>query len=95
MEALLEGGRDDTWPAIRKLLRNETETVLSEFYSALSGFEMDEQSNEDMILILMKYARGVIEGKTREEAERVLYHMKERYCLLAYIKAISFLFYYN
>ncbi|PWA80942.1 protein ROOT HAIR DEFECTIVE 3 [Artemisia annua] len=52
VEALLKGGRVDTWPAIRKLLRNETETVLSE---------------------------GVIEGKTREEAERVLYHMKERF----------------
>ncbi|GKB09150.1 protein root hair defective 3, partial [Tanacetum coccineum] len=79
VEAFLKGGRDDTWPAIRKLLHDETETALSEFYFALSGFKMDEQSNYDMILILKKYARGVIEGKTRDEAERVLYHMKERF----------------
>ncbi|PWA53698.1 RHD3/Sey1, P-loop containing nucleoside triphosphate hydrolase [Artemisia annua] len=79
VEALLKGGRDDTWVAIRKLLHDETETAISAFYFALSGFEMDEQSNEDMILILKKYARGVIEGKTREEAERVSYHMTERF----------------
>lgn len=82
MEALLEGGSDDTWPAIRKLLSRETETAVSEFSFALSGFEMDEEAKEDMILKLKNYARGLVEGKTKEEAAKVLYRMKERYSLL-------------
>ncbi|XP_024969122.1 protein ROOT HAIR DEFECTIVE 3-like [Cynara cardunculus var. scolymus] len=79
VEALLEGGSDDTWPAIRKLLNHETETAISEFSVALSGFEMDEEDEEDMISKLRNYARGVVEAKTREEAGRVLYRMKERF----------------
>ncbi|KAI3759756.1 hypothetical protein L6452_07796 [Arctium lappa] len=79
VEALLEGGSDDTWPAIRKLLHHETETAISEFSVALSGFEMDEEAEEDMISKLRNYARGVVEAKTREEAGRVLYRMKERF----------------
>ena len=31
LEALLRGGRDVTWPAIRKLLHDETETVVSNY----------------------------------------------------------------
>ncbi|KVI05883.1 hypothetical protein Ccrd_015768, partial [Cynara cardunculus var. scolymus] len=73
VEALLEGGSDDTWPAIRKLLNHETETAISEFSVALSGFEMDEEDEEDMISKLRNYARGVVEAKTREEAGRVLF----------------------
>ncbi|KAI3727323.1 hypothetical protein L1987_67136 [Smallanthus sonchifolius] len=79
VEALLEGASDDTWPAIRKLLRQETEKAVSEFSFALSGFEMDEQEKENMISKLKSYARGLIEGKTREEAAKVLYRMKERF----------------
>ncbi|GKF88472.1 root hair defective 3-like protein, partial [Tanacetum coccineum] len=77
VEALLRGGRDDTWPAIRKLLHDETETVVSEFSFALSGFEMGERSNKDLISVLKNYSREVIDQKTREEAKRVPYHMKE------------------
>ncbi|KAI3766456.1 hypothetical protein L2E82_16514 [Cichorium intybus] len=79
VEALLEGGSDDTWPAIRKLLHQVTEKAVSEFSFALSGFEMDEEEKEDMILQLKNYARGVVEGKTKEESAKVLYRMKERF----------------
>ncbi|KAI7735777.1 hypothetical protein M8C21_000539 [Ambrosia artemisiifolia] len=79
VEALLEGATDDTWPAIRKLLHQETKKAVSEFSSALSGFEMDEQEEETMISKLKNYARGLVEGKTREEAAKVLYRMKERF----------------
>lgn len=79
VEALLEGGSDDTWPAIRKLLNQVTETAVSEFSFALSGFEMEEEDKEDMILKLKNYARGVVEGKTKEESAKVLYRMKERF----------------
>ncbi|CAI9263493.1 unnamed protein product [Lactuca saligna] len=79
VEALLEGGSDDTWAAIRKLLHQVTEKAVSEFSFALSGFEMDEEEKEDMILKLKNYARGVVEGKTKEESAKVLYRMKERF----------------
>ncbi|KAI3670537.1 hypothetical protein L1987_87875 [Smallanthus sonchifolius] len=82
VEALLEGGGDDTWPAIRKLFHNETKTTVSEFSIALSGFEMDEETNEEMLLKLENYARGIVEGKTKEEAGKALYRMKERFTSL-------------
>ncbi|XP_071711747.1 protein ROOT HAIR DEFECTIVE 3 isoform X2 [Rutidosis leptorrhynchoides] len=79
VEALLEGANDDTWPAIRKILHRETEKAVSEFSFSLSGFEMDDQAKEDMISKLKNYARVVVEGKTKEEAAKVLYRMKERF----------------
>ncbi|XP_024972185.1 protein ROOT HAIR DEFECTIVE 3-like isoform X2 [Cynara cardunculus var. scolymus] len=80
--ALLEGGGDDTWSAIRKLLHHEIKIAVSEFSVALSGFEMDEQAKEEMVSKLENYAREIIEGKTKEEAGKVLYRMKERFTLL-------------
>ncbi|KAL8260796.1 hypothetical protein R6Q59_024845 [Mikania micrantha] len=80
--ALLEGGGDDTWPAIRKLFHHEIKRAVSEFSVALSGFEMDEKTNEEMLLKLENYARGIVEGKTKEEAGRALYRMKERFTSL-------------
>ncbi|KAI3671636.1 hypothetical protein L1987_87376 [Smallanthus sonchifolius] len=90
VEALLEGANDDTWPAIRKLFFRETETAVSDFSFALSGFEMDKEEKEDMISKLKNFARGLVEGKTREEAAKVLYHMKERLEVRErYIRAIT------
>ncbi|XP_059303103.1 protein ROOT HAIR DEFECTIVE 3-like [Lycium ferocissimum] len=82
VEALLDGAGDDTWPAIRKLLQRETDTAVSGFASALSGFEMDEESRDSMVLRLKDYARGVVEAKTKEEAGRVLSRMKDRFSTL-------------
>ncbi|KAI3684189.1 hypothetical protein L6452_33409 [Arctium lappa] len=80
--ALLEGGGDDTWPAIRRLFHHETKIAISEFSVALSGFEMNEQAKEEMLSKLENYARGIVEGKTKEEAGKVLYRMKERFTSL-------------
>ncbi|XP_016468784.1 protein ROOT HAIR DEFECTIVE 3-like [Nicotiana tabacum] len=82
VEGLLDGAADDTWPAIRKLLQRETDTALSGFSAALSGFEMDEQTRENMVLRLKDYARGVVEAKAKEEAGRVLIRMKDRFSML-------------
>ncbi|XP_057459631.1 protein ROOT HAIR DEFECTIVE 3-like [Actinidia eriantha] len=82
VEALLDGAGDDTWPAIRKLLRRETESAVSGFSAALSSFDMDEQTNGKMIASLEDYARGVVESKAKEEAARVLIRMKDRFATL-------------
>lgn len=83
MEALLDGASDDTWPSIRKLLQRESEAAVSGFSTALSGFEMDEQDQDRMISSLEDYARGIVEGKAKEEAGRVMIRMKDRYWFLA------------
>ncbi|KAK4349858.1 hypothetical protein RND71_029171 [Anisodus tanguticus] len=82
VEALLDGAGDDTWPAIRKLLQRETDTAVSGFTAALSGFEMDEESRDNMVFRLKDYARGVVEAKAKEEAGRVLIRMKDRFSTL-------------
>ncbi|KAG5537880.1 hypothetical protein RHGRI_025094 [Rhododendron griersonianum] len=82
VEALLDGAGDDTWPAIRKLLRRETESAVSGFSVALSSFDMDEQTTDKMLASLEDYARGVVELKTKEEAARVLIRMKDRFATL-------------
>jgi len=82
VEALLDGAGDDTWPAIRKLLRRETESAVSGFSVALSSFEMEEQTKDKMLASLEDYARGVVELKAKEEAARVLIRMKDRFATL-------------
>ncbi|KAL6966552.1 hypothetical protein U1Q18_032332 [Sarracenia purpurea var. burkii] len=77
VEALLDGAGDDTWPAIRKLFRRETESAVSGFSVALSSFDMDEQTKGKMLASLEDYARGVVESKTKEEVGRVLIRMKD------------------
>ncbi|RZB97739.1 Protein ROOT HAIR DEFECTIVE 3-like 1 isoform C [Glycine soja] len=82
VEALLDGANRDTWPSIRNLLRRETESAVSGFSAALTGFDMDEETRQKMILSLEAYARGLVEGKAREEAGRVLMRMKDRFTML-------------
>ncbi|XP_059638453.1 protein ROOT HAIR DEFECTIVE 3-like [Cornus florida] len=82
VEALLDGASDDTWPAIRKLLWRETESLVSGFSIAISGFDMDEQTKDKMLERLKNYARGVVEAKAKEEAGRVLIRMKDRFSTL-------------
>lgn len=78
VEALLDEANDETWATIRKLLHRETESAVSGFIAALSGFDLDEEVKERMVCNLRDYARGVVETKAKEEAGRVLIHMKER-----------------
>ncbi|KAF5727860.1 Root hair defective 3 GTP-binding protein (RHD3) isoform 2 [Tripterygium wilfordii] len=82
VEALLDGANTETWPAIRKLLRHETESAISGLTSALAGFEMDEHVKEKTLGSLEDYARGVVEAKAKEEAGRVLIRMKDRFSTL-------------
>nr|XP_043638336.1 protein ROOT HAIR DEFECTIVE 3-like [Erigeron canadensis] len=79
VETLLQATNDDTWPAIRKLYQRETQTAVSACSAALSGFEMKEESKNEILLQLETYARNVVEKKAKEEAGRVLYLMKERF----------------
>ncbi|KAF5931933.1 hypothetical protein HYC85_028104 [Camellia sinensis] len=78
VDALLDGAGDDTWPAIRKLLRRETESAVFGLSAALSSFDMDEQTKDKMLNSLEDFARGIIESKAKEEAGRVLFRMKDR-----------------
>ncbi|KAF1865881.1 hypothetical protein Lal_00021110 [Lupinus albus] len=82
VEALLDGANSDTWSSIKNLLRRETESAVSGFSGALSRFDMDEDTRHKMILSIEDYARGVVEGKAREEAGRVLIRMKDRFTML-------------
>ncbi|XP_028789782.1 protein ROOT HAIR DEFECTIVE 3 homolog 1-like [Neltuma alba] len=82
IEALLDEANSDTWPAIRNLLKRETESAVSGFYTALSGFDMDEETRRNMTTSLEDYARGLVEAKAREESGRVLIRMKDRFTTL-------------
>ncbi|KAK4427337.1 protein ROOT HAIR defective [Sesamum alatum] len=82
VEALFDGAGNDTWPAIKKLLRQETEKAVTGFSSALSGFEMDEAAKNNMLSRLEDYARGIVVAKAKEEAGKVLMRMKDRFSTL-------------
>ncbi|KAF1898513.1 hypothetical protein Lal_00032093 [Lupinus albus] len=92
VEALLDGANSDTWPSIRNLLRRETESAVLGFSSAVSGFDMDEDTRQKMILSLEDYARSVVEGKAKEEAGRVLIRMKDK-CEPSAISKLTFYFF--
>lgn len=77
--SLLDAASKETWPSIRKLLSRETEAAITDFSSAISGFEMDEKTASKMIFNLRNYARSVVDKKAREEAGQVLIRMKERF----------------
>lgn len=79
MEALLDEANNETWPAIKKLLNRETEKALSGFTGALSGFDIDEQTKDSMVHGLEDFAQGLVVGKAKEEAGRVLMRMKDRF----------------
>lgn len=78
VEALLDGANSETWSAIRKLLRRETESAVTGFSDALSSFDLDEQSKEKTLTSLENYAKSMVEAKAKEEAGRVLIRMKDR-----------------
>ncbi|PNX94324.1 protein root hair defective 3 [Trifolium pratense] len=79
VESLFEAGGKDTWLSIRKLLKRETEAVVSEFSHSVAGFLVEEETIEKMKQSLRDYARKVVENKAREEAGKVLYRMKDRF----------------
>ena len=89
-EAILYGAGDDTWPAIRKFLRCETESAVSGFSVTLSAFDADAPMEGKMLVSLEDYAR-VVESKAKEEAGRVLIRMKGRYHLIFFWVKLNFI----
>ncbi|ERN19822.1 protein ROOT HAIR DEFECTIVE 3 [Amborella trichopoda] len=79
VESLLSAASDDTWPSIRKLLKRETEQATSGLSSTLASFEVDEITHDQMLANIAGFARTVVEKKAREEAGKVLIHMKDRF----------------
>ncbi|PQP97230.1 uncharacterized protein Pyn_09596 [Prunus yedoensis var. nudiflora] len=79
IEALLETGRKDTWGSIRKLLNRETEVAISKFSTAISNFELDKETIAKMLQHLRDYSRNVVEKVAREEATKIMIHMKDRF----------------
>ncbi|CAN6545844.1 unnamed protein product [Malus baccata var. baccata] len=79
VEALLETGAKDTWALIRKLLNRETEVAVSEFSTAVANFELDNETVAKMKQHLKDYGRNVVETKAREEAGKIMIHMKDRF----------------
>ncbi|KAL9235461.1 hypothetical protein vseg_010219 [Gypsophila vaccaria] len=82
IEALLDSANNETWPSIRKLLQRESQSAVAGLASDLHGFDLDEQTRDKMLAKLEDYARGVVEAKAKEEAGKVLLHMKERFTTL-------------
>ncbi|KDP33110.1 hypothetical protein JCGZ_13554 [Jatropha curcas] len=79
VESLFEAGGKDTWASIRRLLKRETEVALSEFSTALAGFELDKAAVDTLVQNLREHARNIVEKKAREEAGKVLIRMKDRF----------------
>ncbi|CAB4272397.1 unnamed protein product [Prunus armeniaca] len=78
VEVLLKQADNTTWPTIRILLQ-EAKSAFSGSAAAISGFDMDEQTKAKIDASLEKYVRRMVEDKAKEEAGRVLMHMKERF----------------
>ncbi|XP_073109718.1 protein ROOT HAIR DEFECTIVE 3 isoform X2 [Elaeis guineensis] len=79
IESLFDAPEQDSWPLIRKLYKCETVNALSRFANSLSGFELDQATCDKMMAELKDYAKSLVEKKAREEAGKVLIHMKDRF----------------
>ncbi|KAM4101399.1 hypothetical protein ACJW30_05G140600 [Castanea mollissima] len=79
VESLLEAGRRDTWASIRKLLKRETEVVVSDFSTTIAGFELKQTTVDSMVQRLRDYAINLVRKKAREDAGKVLIRMKDRF----------------
>ncbi|KAL0352709.1 UNVERIFIED_CONTAM: protein ROOT HAIR defective [Sesamum angustifolium] len=79
LESLFEAGGPDTWVSVRSLLKRESDAAASNFFSAVSGFELDQEIVDKMLHDLKEYARKLVERKSREEAGKVLIRMKDRF----------------
>ncbi|KAL6285483.1 hypothetical protein ACE6H2_009873 [Prunus campanulata] len=79
VEALLKQANNMTWPTIRRRLQEAHESAFSGSAAAISGFDMDEQTKAKIDASLEKYVKRMVDAKAKEEAGRVLIHMKERF----------------
>ncbi|XP_010481636.1 PREDICTED: protein ROOT HAIR DEFECTIVE 3 homolog 2-like [Camelina sativa] len=79
VESLFEAGGKDTWPSIRKLLKRETETAVTDFLDVVTGFELNHARIDTMVQNLRDYSQSLVEKKAREEAGKILIRMKDRF----------------
>lgn len=79
IQSLLEAGQKDSWASIRKVLKRETEVAVADFLTAIVDFELDTATVDKMVQNLRDHARNLVEKKAREEAGKVLIHMKDRF----------------
>eukprot|EP00250_Pteridium_aquilinum_P020464 c24824_g1_i1 orf=337-2970(-) len=77
--ALLDAATPDTWPAIKKLLVQETKRATADLSEVLVGFELNKEEEQKMITNLKEAGGQIIEKKAREEASQALVRMKERF----------------
>ncbi|MCO5592157.1 hypothetical protein L7F22_046153 [Adiantum nelumboides] len=77
--ALLDAATPDTWPSIKKLLVQETESATNDLAGDLSGFELDKKEEQRILENLQAAGRQMVEKKAREEANQALLRMKERF----------------
>ncbi|KAK1288477.1 hypothetical protein QJS10_CPB19g00886 [Acorus calamus] len=76
VESIFDSAGNDIWASIRRLYKRETESAVSGFSTAISGFELDQETSNKMINSLIDFARSVVEKKARDESGKVLMHMK-------------------
>lgn len=76
--ALLDAATPDSWPAIKKLLEQETHAATVDLSGALSGFELGSKEEQRMIVNLQEAGRRIVNKKAREEASQALIRMKDR-----------------
>ncbi|KAK4774858.1 hypothetical protein SAY86_009793 [Trapa natans] len=82
IEALLDEANNESWPAIKKLFQQETESAISGLSNDLSGLDVDKETMDNMLVSLQDCARGIVEAKAKEEAGRVLLRMKDRFATI-------------
>ncbi|KAL3520395.1 hypothetical protein ACH5RR_018544 [Cinchona calisaya] len=82
VESLFDSGGKDTWALIRRLLKRETDVAISGFSTAAGGLHLDEEEFGKMVQNLKDYSRSVIVKKAREQAGKVVIHMKEKFIMV-------------
>jgi protein SEY1 len=87
VESLFDSADQTTWASIRGVYRRETESILPEFLKTLFGYEVEYAPAEQMVSNLRDYARSVVENKTKDEASKVLIHMKERLANISIVRS--------
>ncbi|TVU49202.1 hypothetical protein EJB05_00500 [Eragrostis curvula] len=79
VESLFDAADETTWASIRNVYRRETESILPQFLKTLFGYEVEYVPAEQMVSNLRDYAQSIVENKAKDEASKVLIHMKERF----------------
>ncbi|VAI27484.1 unnamed protein product [Triticum turgidum subsp. durum] len=82
VESLFDAAGQTTWSSIESLYKRETQAILPEVFKALSGFEMGSEFSEEMVSKLRDYGQSIVENKAKEEASKILMHMKERFTVV-------------